>query len=145
MGNKKTEKFDRPRVGIAIVLMKGGKVLLGKRKGSHGVGDYTSPGGHLEYMESIENCVKREAREETGMEVENIKFLRIYNMKDYAPKHYIDIAVTCQWKSGEPKVMEPEKCESWAWYSLDEMPSPLFKSWPTIIEALKTGRNYFDN
>lgn len=125
--------------------MKDGKFLLGKRKSSHGDGEYASPGGHLEYMESIEDCVKREVMEETGGEVENIKFLRLYNMKAYAPKHYIDICVTCDWKGGQPKVIEPEKCESWDWYDLDNLPQPLFRSWHTIIEALKTGKNYFDS
>jgi 8-oxo-dGTP diphosphatase len=139
------ENNDRPKVGIAVIIFRNNKILLGKRKGSHGEGEYSSPGGHLEYMESIEECAKREVLEETGMEIENIKFLRLMNLKDYNPKHYIDIAVTCDWKSGEPKVMEPEKCEAWGWYSIDEIPTQLFKSFPSIIEALKTGKNYFDN
>jgi len=139
------EEKNRPKVGIAAIVLKDGKYLIGKRKGSHGQGDFASPGGHLEYMESIEECVKREVKEETGMEVDNVRFLRVMNVKDYAPKHYIDIACVCDWKSGEPRVMEPEKCESWAWYGLDELPMPLFKSWPSIVEALRTGRNYFDN
>lgn len=139
------EENNRPKVGIATVVVKDGKYLIGKRKGSHGAGDYASPGGHLEYMESIEACAKREVMEETGLEVTNIRFLRLLNMKDYAPKHYIDVAVLCDWRSGEPKVMEPEKCEGWAWYGIDELPQPLFKSWGSIVEAIKTGRNYFDN
>jgi len=135
---------QRPKVGVAALVMKDGKFLLGQRKSSHGAGNYACPGGHLEYMESIEDCVRREVREEAGIEVTNVRFLRLQNLKDYAPKHYIDIAMLCDWASGEPKVMEPEKCEGWAWYSIDELPEPLFKSWPTIIETIKTGRNYFD-
>jgi 8-oxo-dGTP diphosphatase len=34
--------------------MKDGRVLLGKRRGSHGRGEYAWPGGHMEYMESFE-------------------------------------------------------------------------------------------
>jgi len=73
------------------MIFKDGKVLLGRRKGSHGEGEYAWPGGHLEYMESIKECARREVREETGMEIKNIRFLRIYNLKEYAPKHYLDI------------------------------------------------------
>ncbi len=51
---------QRPRVGIGVMVMKDGKVLLGKRKGSHGAGEYAWPGGHMEYMESFEDVAKRE-------------------------------------------------------------------------------------
>jgi 8-oxo-dGTP diphosphatase len=119
--------------------------LLGKRKNSHGTGEYAWPGGHMEYMESFEQCAKRELKEETGIEIENIKFLRLLNFKDYAPKHYIDIGLTADWKSGEPQILEPEKCESWGWYDLNDLPNPLFKSLPSYFEALKTGRIFFDN
>ena len=124
--------------------MKDGKVLLGKRKGSHGQGEYAWPGGHMEYMESFADCAKREVMEETGMEIENIRFLRLLNLKDYAPKHYVDIGLIADWKSGEPKVMEENKIEGWDWYDMGTLPSPLFSTIPTYIEAYKTGRNFWD-
>ena len=65
-------------------------------------------------------------------------------MKDgKMPKHYVDIGVIADWKSGEPHVLEPEKCEGWDWYSLDNLPMPLFAVEPQYIEAIKTGRHYF--
>lgn len=42
------------------------------------------------------------------------------------------------------KVLEPEKCEGWAWYDLENLPQPLFKGCESCIEAYKTGQNYFD-
>ena len=63
------------------MIFKDGKVLLGKRKGSHGVGEYAWPGGHMEYMESFEGCAKQETMEETGVEIENLRFLRVMNLK----------------------------------------------------------------
>ncbi len=139
------DKEKRPKVGIGAIVRKGDQYLLGKRIGTKDHQEYAAPGGWLEHMESIEDCAKREVLEETGMEVENVQFLFTYNMKDYAPEHLINIAVLCEWKSGEPQTMEPEKCEGWAWYSLDNLPQPLYKSWPHILEAIKTGRNYFDS
>ncbi len=62
----------KPKVGIGVMILKDGKVLLGKRKGSHGAGQYAFPGGHLEYMESFEDCARRETREECGIEIQNI-------------------------------------------------------------------------
>ncbi len=135
---------ERPKVGIGTMIFKEGRVLLGKRGSSHGSGEYALPGGHLEYMESFEECVKREVREEAGIEIENIRFLRLLNLKTYAPKHYVDIGLIADWKSGEPQVLEPEKCEGWAWYDLNDLPEPLFAALPSYFEAYKTGKNYFD-
>lgn len=135
---------QRPKVGIGVMVLKEGKVLLGKRKGSHGEGEYSWPGGHLEYMESFEDCARREVKEEAGIEIKNVKFLRLVNLKDYAPKHYVDIGMVAEWESGEPQVMEPDKMTDWAWYDLDSLPNPLFKTLPTYIEAYKTGKNYWD-
>lgn len=137
-------KENRPKVGIGVMVIKNGKVLLGKRKGSHGQGEYAWPGGHMEYMESFEECAKREVMEEAGIEIGNIKFLRLLNLKTYAPKHYVDIGLMAQWTSGEPKIMEPEKCEGWGWYDMDNLPQPLFGTIESYIEAYKTGRSYWD-
>src|SRR3989344_854683 len=107
------DKSLRPKVELGILIFKDGKVLLGKRKHANGLGDgqYAGTGGHLEYMESIEECAKRETLEEAGIEIENVRFLCAINLKDYPPKHYLDIGLVADWKSGEPKVMEPEKLE----------------------------------
>jgi 8-oxo-dGTP diphosphatase len=133
------------KVGIGVMIMKDGKVLLGKRKGKHGAGEYAWPGGHFEYMESFTDSAKREVMEETGMEIDNIRFLRLANLKEYAPKHYVDIGLIADWKSGEPQLLEPEKCESWGWYEIDNLPKPLFATVDTFIEAYKGGTNFYDN
>lgn len=133
-----------PKVGIGVMVFKDGKVLMGKRKNAHGEGLFAWPGGHMEAMESFEECAKREVREETGMEIENIRFLRLMNFKDHAPKHYVDIALMADWQSGEPRVMEPEKCEGWNWYDPDQLPTPQFGTIPSYLEAYKTGRTFFD-
>ncbi len=138
------EEKPRPLVGIGVMIMKEGKVLLGKRMSSHGEGEYAWPGGHMEYMESFEECAKRETMEETGMQIHNVRFLRLMNLKDYAPKHYVDIGLIAEWKEGEPQVMEPEKITGWDWYDLDALPSPLFSTIPSYLEAYTTGKQYWD-
>ena len=134
----------RPKVGIGVLIFKDGKVLLGKRKNSHGAGEYSGAGGHLEYMESFEQCAKREVLEETGMEIENVRFLCLFNLKNYPPKHYVDIGVIADWKSGEPKIMDPDKIEGWGWYDLNALPEPLFRMMPKYFEAYHTGKHYYD-
>lgn len=135
----------RVRVGIGVLVVKNGKILLHKRKNSHGAGEYSCPGGHLEYMESFEECARRETKEEADIEIENVRFLYLANLKQYAPKHYVHIQLVADWKSGEPKTMEPEKCEGWEWFSIDELPSPRFALLDQTIESYKNGGNtYFD-
>jgi 8-oxo-dGTP diphosphatase len=135
---------QRPKVGVGVFVLKDGKLLLGQRKGSHAVGEYAGPGGHLEYMESIVECAKRETLEETGIEIGNCEFLCVTNLNEYEPKHYIDIGIKADWISGEPSVLEPDKVEGWDWYDLDNLPAPLFATETKYIRALKEGIRFFD-
>ncbi len=134
----------RPKVGVGVMIFKEGKVLLSKRKGSHGEGEFSFPGGHLEYMEGFADCARRETLEECGIEIDNIRFQFLANVTKYAPKHYVHIGVVADWKSGEPTVLEPEKSESWRWYDVNDLPNPMFEMCRQSIECHKTGKNYLD-
>ena len=136
----------RPKVGVGVMILRDGKVLMTKRKGSHGAGEYSFPGGHLEYMESYEDCAIRETREEAGIEIKNIRFLYTANVMKYAPKHYVHIGMIADWASGEAVVMEPEKAEEWQWYSLDDLPSgDIFEFCKLSFEAYKNGKHYYSS
>lgn len=129
----------RPLVGISVLVMKQGKLLLGRRRGSHGAGEYACPGGHLEQLESFQACAEREVLEETGLMIETPRFLRVLNATQYAPKHYVDIAFAAEWRSGVPELREPDKVDHWAWYALDDLPSPLFAMLPSAIAIVRDG------
>ena len=137
----------RPQVGVGLIIIKGNKVLLGKRKGSHGHGEYASTGGHLENGETLEECVWRELKEEAGsdIKIKNLRFLCLINLRSYLPKHYIDIGFVADWQSGEPKVIELHKKESWEWFDIDNLPNPIFEPVPIYLEAYKTGRILFEH
>jgi 8-oxo-dGTP diphosphatase len=134
----------RPKVGVGVMIVKNGSVLLGKRRGSHGEGEYAFPGGHLEYMESFEQCAQRETLEECGVEIEHIRFQFLANVTTYAPHHYVHIGLLADWKSGLPEVLEPEASGPWEWYDLDHLPQPLFEMCRLAVDSYKTGRNYYD-
>ena len=133
------------KVGIGVTIFKDNKILMAKRKALHGNGEYSSPGGHLEFGESFEECARRETREEAGIEITNVQFQFVLNLTEYPGKHYVHIGLLADWESGEPEVMEPDKAESWGWYSLDDLPEPLFRTHKYFLESLQTGRAYFDN
>lgn len=135
---------NRPKVGVGVMIFKDGQILLGKRKSSHGEGEYAFPGGHLEYMESFEKCAKRETLEECGIQIKNIQFQFLANVTKYAPKHYVHIGLTADWASDEPQVLEPNKSESWRWYEIGNLPEPIFEMCKMAIESYKTRNIYFD-
>ena len=60
---------DRPYVGVGAVIVRDGKVLLVKRKHEPLAGQWSLPGGAVEVGETLEACLVREMREETGLEV----------------------------------------------------------------------------
>lgn len=128
------------RVGVGCILIKGDMVLMGKRKGSHGQGEWAWPGGHLEFGETIEQCVEREISEETGMKVKPLYPVAMSNMIKYE-KHYLDIQYVAEHVSGEPQVLEPDKIEMWQWFPLDNLPEPLFAMCKRGIAGYKVGKN----
>lgn len=126
------------RIGVGILIFKENKILLGKRKNSHGDGTWSNPGGHLEFGESIEECAKREVLEETGLEVINIKEICFTeDFFDKEDKHYITIFVSAQYTGGNPSVLEPNKCEKWDWFSLNELPANLFLPNKNLFKKIK--------
>lgn len=116
-----------PRVGVGIIITKNNKVLLLKRKGSHGEGAWAFVGGHLEFNETLEQCAKREAKEEAGIVLKNLHPVAFTNdLFKKENKHYITIFVKAEIKSGEIKNMEPEKSDEIKWFDWNKLPRPLF-------------------
>lgn len=116
-----------PRVGTGVFIVKDGKILIGQRKGIHGDGTWCPPGGHLEFGETWEECVRRETQEEAGIEIENVQFAGVVdNHNQEWETHYITIFMRADYLSGEPRNCEPEKCSGWKWVTWETLPSPLF-------------------
>lgn len=118
---------NRPHVGIGVIIENDDKmVLLMKRKGSHGDGTWSFPGGKLDMFESIEDCAIREAKEETDLDIYDIKFDNITNDRFYDENlHFVTVYVRCKYK-GEPKIMEENKCSDMNWFLWDNLPENLF-------------------
>ena len=114
-------------IGIGVIVIKGSKVLLGKRKNSHGEGSWCFPGGHLEFNEEIEECGRREVLEEAGIKIRNIKLGPFTNdIFKKEGKHYVTLFLISDYDSGEVRVMEPDKFEKWGWFEWGKLPKPLF-------------------
>ncbi|MCI0848348.1 MAG: NUDIX domain-containing protein [Chloroflexi bacterium] len=133
---------SRPQIGVGVVFVRDGKVFLAKRHGAHGEETWASAGGHLENGETLEECARREAREELGVTVGELRFLCVSNIIAYG-KHYVDIEFLGDIGAQEPSLMEPEAFIDSAWFPLDDLPEPLFRAMGYALESCRTGQHYF--
>lgn len=121
------DEKNPPRIGVGVIVVKNGKVLLGKRRNSHGDGTWSFPGGHLRFGEEVEECARREVQEETGLEISNLRRGPYTNdMFEQERRHYVTIFVIAQCAGGALDNREPEKCERWDWFEWRALPQPLF-------------------
>jgi 8-oxo-dGTP diphosphatase len=138
---------DRPQIGLGVIILnQEGKVLIGKRKGSHAP-FYSIPGGTLELGETFEEGSKREIKEETDLDINNPEVIAVTNnLATYYGEgvHYVSIIILVQDFSGEPKIMEPEKCAGWSWVDPRNLPTPHFEASQTAIACYLEKKFYRD-
>ena len=139
----------RVGAGFGIILLKNGKVLLGRRHDDpekadselHGAGTWTMPGGKFEFGESFEDGAKRELMEETGIVLEKVKVICVNNNK-VNDAHFVTIGFFSEYFEGEPQVTEPDEITEWGWFDLDNLPSPLYFPSERMLENYKLNRVY---
>jgi len=128
---KKEFKAGKDYIGAGggvLILNKKGETLLMKRgkKSKNDVSLWNKCGGAIEYGETLMDAMKREVKEEIGVEVEIFGYLRHSDhiiKKD--KQHWIGFNLLGRIKSGIPKIMEPEKCDDLRWFSLKKLPKKL--------------------
>jgi len=134
--------------GIGIMVLKNGKILLGKRhedpeKASSelkGEGKWTMPGGKLHFGESFEQGAIREVKEETEIKLNDIKVIGINN-DQVEDAHFITIGLLAE-TNQEPQVLEPDEITEWRWFPLDQLPSPLYFPSAKLLENYKNKQFY---
>ena len=108
-----------PDVSPAVIVRveKEGKILLA-RHAYRNRDLFACIAGHVDTGETAEECVRREVREETGLEVDSIR----YRGSQHWPfPNQLMLAFTARWVSGEIRVQEEELLEA-AWFSPDNLP-----------------------
>jgi len=113
------QEYPEPTVGALIFNPKGELFLMKSHKWR---GKYVVPGGHLELGESIEEAVIREVKEETNLDVYDLKFLClqefIYDEAFWKPKHFLFLDYTC--KTNQTIATLNHEAQEYLWISLDE-------------------------
>ncbi|MGE5630431.1 MAG: NAD(+) diphosphatase [Caulobacteraceae bacterium] len=109
--------YPRLCPAVIVAVTKGDKLLLARNK-NFAPGLYSVLAGFVEAGETLEECVKREIREEAGIEVKNIKYFGSQSWP--FPNSYM-LAFTAEHESGEIQIGENEIADA-RWFSVDEIP-----------------------
>jgi mutator protein MutT len=133
------------KIGIGIMIKDENKILLGhrakKRKDTGGIFEpdsWTFPGGKQEYNETVLEGAKREVKEETNLDIDD---LEVYSVSDdiQPDRHFVTIQIIAKKYTGELKIMEPTKEDEWKWFDLDNLPENLYSPTKHFIEKYKNG------
>ena len=96
---------DRPWLGVGGIVFQGDRVLLVKRGKEPGRGKWSIPGGAVDIGETVERAVKREIEEETGLRVEVLDLVAVFEriLPDPQGKtlyHYVVLDYCCRVREG---------------------------------------------
>lgn len=122
-------------IGVCIIVLDKNKkkFILGKRLKGPKTGKLGLPGGKLELKEKLEFCAARELCEETSLKSKSILYVGVIREleKDY---NYIHFVFCCSEYYGSPITVEPDKCEDWKWYPLNNLPENMVPGHKAALE-----------
>lgn len=139
-----SERTPIAHVAILLVLRKGDEVLFGRRCNTwSGNGDYGPFGGHADGGESASAAMARETAEELGISVDpsDLKLVHTQHLK-LPPREYTNYFFETDTWRGEPRIMEPDKCDDMRWFRLDDLPESMSPNIRHAIEEYKKGNMY---
>lgn len=126
----------RVGVGVGVVVADGDQLLLIRRVNAHGAGTWSTPGGHLDFGESLAECAVRETREETGVEIGNVRFRAVTNdVFDLEDLHYITVWMDAEYIGGEARVTAPGETTEVRWFRSHDLPQPLFLPLRNLLQG----------
>ncbi len=122
----------RDYIGVsagAMIFNDKGELFLAKRSKNtkNEQGHWETPGGNVEFGETLEEAAKREIYEEYGVELDIIEqFPTADHLIPAEKQHWVATTFLARIKPGQvPTIKEPDKCDAIGWFSLDALPRPL--------------------
>ncbi len=127
-----------PGVGCGLVFLKDAHILLLQRKKSPEVGSWGIPGGKVDFLETAECAVRREALEETGLTAGSVSLLGISEQLFHDEhQHWLGILFLAEDFSGEVQLLEPDKHGDVDWFPLKKLPELLTMPTKHALELIQ--------
>lgn len=121
--------FDYIGVGVGALIVDGqGRLFLARRgpmaKNERGLWEF--PGGAVERGERLADALRREIREEYGIEIDVGELLDVVDhILPQEGQHWVSPAYLCRIVSGTPAILEPGKCAEIGWFAPPDVPRDL--------------------
>ena len=133
---KASQRYRNPFPTVDIIIEVEGKILLIERLNKPF--GWALPGGFVDYGESLEEAAIREAREETGLNLENLRQFKAYSEPERDPRqHNISMVFTAE-AHKEPKAGDDAKNAQF--FTIDELPTKLCFDHATILQDYISAR-----
>lgn len=130
--------------GVCIITKNSnGEILIGKRKNGYKEGYYGMPGGRVELHESLIDACKRELHEETGLEIDDFRFVGV--VREFQDGYtFIHFGFVAEYVLVQPTNTEPDKCEEWEWHDMKNLPDKILVGHKSVIEMYKNKEHITD-
>jgi ADP-ribose pyrophosphatase YjhB (NUDIX family) len=100
------------RVGCGAAVVAEGRILLVKRRRPPEAGSWNLPGGKVGFLERVEDAIRRETLEETGLAIRLTRLLHLTQMLGLDGQHWVSPVWLAEVIGGEARNREPEKADA---------------------------------
>jgi 8-oxo-dGTP diphosphatase len=132
-----TPVYANPIPGSQALIERDGSILLGRRRDDPGAGLWDIPGGFVEEFEHPLDALRRELREETGLEIETTEFLGLW-MQPYDGRSVLSLTWLARPAGGEERA--GDDLTELRWFGPDELPGADELAFETYVEILSLWR-----
>ncbi|UUD62258.1 NUDIX domain-containing protein [Pseudomonas seleniipraecipitans] len=116
----------QPRLGCGAAIVQAGRLLLVRRLREPEAGCWGLPGGKVDWLEPVEQAVRREIEEELAIRLTVLNLLCVVDQIDPARgEHWLAPVYLADAFEGEVRNVEPEKHGDIGWFPMDNLPEPL--------------------